>query len=143
MRFFNGSRDLKQGDSLYLFLFIMVYEVLSRMIKKARMGYIEGFSVGSGRVMISHLQFASDTMIFCDVDVRQVSYLRCVFTCFEAVWDLKINLAKSELFQVGEDCDIESLTWILGGKIGNLPATYLKLPLGANYKSKIIWEPII
>lgn len=121
----------------------MVSEVLSRMIKMVGMGYIEGFSMGSGRVTISHLQFADDTMIFCDADMRQVAYLRCVLTCFEAVSGLKINLAKSELFQVGEDCDVESLAWILGCKIGSLPANYLGLPSGASYKSKAIWEPVI
>lgn len=57
--------------------------------------------------------------------------------------DLKINLAKSEMFQVGEECNMESLAWILGCKINTLPASYLGLPLGASYKSKRIWEPII
>lgn len=71
----------------------MVSEVLNRMIKRAGMGYIEGVFVGSGRVTISHLHFADDTMIFCDADMRQVAYLCCVLTCFEAVSGLKINLA--------------------------------------------------
>lgn len=39
--------------------------------------------------------------------------------------------------------DIESLTWILGCKIGHLPSSYLGLPLGASYKSKVIWDPVI
>lgn len=47
------------------------------------------------------------------------------------------------IFQVGEDCDIESLAWILGYKICSLLASYLGLPLGASYKSKMIWELVI
>lgn len=101
------------------------------------MGYIEGFSMGAGRVMISHLQFADDTMIFCDAESRQVAYPCCVLTCFEAVSGLKINLVKSERFQVKEDCDIESLAWILDCKIGNLSATYLGLPLGQAINHKL------
>lgn len=81
-------------------------------------------------------------MIFCDADARQVAYLRCILTCFEVVSGLKINLTKSEIFQVGDECDIDSLAWILGCKIGSLPA-YLGLLLGASYKSKILWEPVI
>lgn len=63
--------------------------------------------------------------------------------CFEAISGLKINLTKSELFQVGGGCDIESLAWVLGCKIGHLPSSYLGLPLGASFKSKSIWNPVI
>lgn len=37
----------------------------------------------------------------------------------------------------------ESLAWILGCKIGSLPSSYLGLPLGASYKSKVVREPVI
>lgn len=100
--FFTSSRSLWQGNPLSPLLFFVVSEVLSRMIKKAEMRFILGFRVGSSDVIISHLQFVDDTMIFCDADVRQLGYLRCLLTCFEAISGLKINLSKSELFQVGE-----------------------------------------
>lgn len=108
---FSGTSGLRQGDPFSPFLFIIVSKVLSRMIRKAEMGYISGFSVGAGDVTISHLQFVDDTMIFCDADVHQVGYLRCILRCFEIVLD------KSEIFQVGENCDIENLAWILHCKI--------------------------
>lgn len=38
-----------------------------------------------------------------------MEYFRGILLCFEAVSGLKINLANSEMFQVGEDCDMESL----------------------------------
>lgn len=44
---------------------------------------------------------------------------------------------------MGENCDIESLASLLGCRIGSLPTSYLGLPLGANYKSKAIWQPVI
>lgn len=56
---------------------------------------------------------------------------------------LKINLAKSEMYQIGEEYDIESLAWILGCKNGCLPATYLGLLVGASYKSKALWDHVI
>lgn len=141
--FFSRTRGLKQGDLLSPFLFIIVSEVLNRMIRKTKMGFISGFHVGDGDVTISNLQFADDTMVFCDADVRQLGYLRCILRCFELVLGLTINLDKSEIFQVGENCDIENMTWIMGYKIRSIPVTYLGFPLGANYKSKRIWEPVI
>lgn len=113
------------------------------MIKNAEICYISGFRLGrDGGITISHLQFTNDTIIFCDADIRQMGFLICVLRCFEVVFNPKINLAKSEIFQVGADCDIESLAWILGCKIGYLPSSYLGLPLGPNYKSMRIWEPV-
>lgn len=71
--FFGESTGLRQGDPLSPFLFIMVSEVLRRMIKRAKMGFISGFKLGKEEgVTISHLQFVDDMMIFCDAEVRQV-----------------------------------------------------------------------
>lgn len=82
-------------------------------------------------------------MIFCDADVRQLGFLRCLLRCFEVVSGLNINLAKSELFGIGDVPDIGNLAWILGCKIGILPSAYLGLSLGAGFKSKRVWESII
>lgn len=82
-------------------------------------------------------------MIFCEVDEYQLGLLRCILCCFEAVSGLKINLAKSKLFQIRVVPNIGDLAWILGCKIGVLLSTYLGLPLGAAFKSKEVWKPVI
>lgn len=142
-RFFGNSRGLHQGDPLSLLLFIMVTEVLSKMIEKMEMSYISGFKVGQEEVTVSHLQFADDTMIFYDADICQIRYLRCILRCFEMVSGLKINLAKSGMFQIREVREIEDLTWVLGYKIGTLPSSYMGIPLGANFKSKVVQNKTI
>ena len=53
-------------------------------------------------MMISHLLFADDTLIFCDVDPSQLIHLKWVLNCFEATSGLCINLGKSELVLVGK-----------------------------------------
>lgn len=109
------------------------------MIKRAETGFLSGFVVGNRDISISHLQYANDTMIFCEVDIRQIGYLRC----FQAVSSLKINLAKSEIFQVGEVGNINLSVVILGCKVGSLPSSYLGLLLGARFKSKSVWNPVL
>lgn len=141
--FFRSTRGLRQGDPLSPFLFIMMSDVLSKMITKSEGMYIPRFTIGKGSCSISHLQFADDTMIFCDADERQLGYLRCILYCFEVVSGLKINFAKSEMFQIGEVSNIRDLAWILGCKIGFLPSLYLGLPLGASYKSKMVWGSVV
>lgn len=73
-------------------------------------------------------------MIFCDVDMNQIGYLMYILCVFEMVSRLPINLAKSEMFGVGEVQDFNSLTWLLCCKMGSLPFTYLGMPLGASFK---------
>ena len=102
--------------------------------------------VGSSQnhpVLISHLRFADDTLIFCDTNPIKLEHLRSVFLWFEVVSGLKINLGKSEMVPVGEVSNLEDLAHILGCKVASLPMKYLGLPLGAPFKAKSIWNPII
>ncbi len=94
-------------------------------------------------LMISRLLFANDTFIFCGNDPKQLSYLKCVLLCFETIFGLKINLSKSKMVRIGEIPDVAALVAILGCKISALPMKNLWLPLGARYKSKAIWDPIL
>jgi hypothetical protein len=51
----------------------------------------------SNVLMLSHLLFADDTLIFCDTDAHQVLHLRYLLTWFEAVLGLKVFMAMFEL----------------------------------------------
>lgn len=53
--FFRSTKGLRQGDPLSPFLFIMVFEVLSKMITRAEGVYIPGFTIGRGSCRILHL----------------------------------------------------------------------------------------
>ena len=145
--FFASSRGLRQGDPLSSLLFVLVMETLSRLMDRAiGGGYISGFSVGPADrtpMMISHLLFADDTLLFCNADQHQLEYLHAVFSWFEAVLGLKINLSKSEMVHVGNVPHIRDLVEILSCKVSALPMTYLGLPLGARFNSVSIWDPIL
>ena len=116
------------------------------MDRVIRGGLFTGFMVGSPQnhpILISYLLFADDTLIFCDTNPIKLEHLRSVFLWFEVVSSLKINLGKSEMVPVGKVPNLEDLAQILGCKIASLPMKYLGLPLGASFKAKSIWNPII
>lgn len=51
-------------------------------------GPIFGFSVelrNQEEMIVSHLLFANDVLIFCEPSGEQLSNLRCIFLCFEVV----------------------------------------------------------
>jgi len=143
----NRFLSARQGDPLFPLLFVVVMEALSKMLNASMVqGLLSGFSVGirdNEGLVVNHLLFADDTLIFCGAHAEHVCNLRCTFLCFEAVSGLRINLGKFELVPVGEVEDVESLAHILGCRIGSLPMTYLGLPLGASFKSISIWNGVI
>ena len=55
---------------------------------------------------------------------------------------LKINLEKSAIIPIGRVDDVEALAVDLGCKVGNLPSTYLGLPLGVQYKPTGAWDGV-
>uniref|UniRef100_A0A2N9FMM0 Reverse transcriptase domain-containing protein n=1 Tax=Fagus sylvatica TaxID=28930 RepID=A0A2N9FMM0_FAGSY len=94
--FFPSSRGLRQVDPLSPLLFVIVMEALSCLLDRAvREGLFVGFSAGTvatNPLMVSHLLFADDTLIFCGADSEQILNLRFVFTWFEAVSVCHCNL---------------------------------------------------
>ncbi|RVX00840.1 putative ribonuclease H protein [Vitis vinifera] len=72
----------------------------------------------------------------------QLTYLSWLLMWFEACSGLKVNLEKSELIPVGRVNDIEDLALELGCKVGGLPSSYLGLPLGAPFKSEVVWDSV-
>ncbi|KAJ9690905.1 hypothetical protein PVL29_013184 [Vitis rotundifolia] len=93
-------------------------------------------------VNISHLLFADDTIVFCEAKKDHLSYLSWILFWFEAASGLKINLDKSEIIPVGEVEDLDELAAELGCRVGQLPATYLGLPLGVPNKVVFAWDGV-
>ena len=145
--FFDSSRGLRQGDPFSPMLFLLIMEVLSRMLRMtANEGHIKGFHAGKAAVLgvcISHLLFADDTILFCDVDPKQLLYIRMILSCFEAVTGLKVNLSKSEMVPIGHVDGLDDLAELLYCRTGCLPLQYLGMPLGSSYKSVDVWNPIL
>ena len=93
--------------------------------------------------MVSHLLFADDTLVFCDVDPSQIVNLRAILARFEEVLGLRINLGKSELVPVGVVHNLEALVGLLGCGQSSLLLEYLGLPLVAKFKDLSVWNPIL
>ncbi|RVW47167.1 hypothetical protein CK203_070192 [Vitis vinifera] len=58
-----------------------------------------------------------------------------------ASW-LRINLAKSEILLVGEVEEVDEMVVELRCRVGQLPAVYLGLPLGAPNKASSMWDGV-
>ena len=93
-------------------------------------------------ILISHMLFADDTLVFCEESHDQLTHLSWLLMRFEACSGLRVNLEKSELIPVGRVHDIEDLALELGCKVGGLPSCYLGLPLAGPFKSEVVWDGV-
>lgn len=68
---FKSTSGLKKGDPLSLTLFIIVAEVLSRVLNSLlNKKEFKGFGMPRGSPKVNHLSFANDMIILCKADVR-------------------------------------------------------------------------
>jgi hypothetical protein len=143
--FFDSTRGLRQGDPLSPLLFLVIMEVLSRMLGCTEEGgFIRGFQAGrTDGLCVSHLLYADDTIILCDANPEHLLYIRMILTCFEAVTGLRVNMHKSEMVPVGEVSDLPRLAALLSCQVGSIPLNYLGMPLGAPHKALALWDPIL
>ena len=145
--FFQSTRGLRHGDPLYPYLFVLGMDILSRLINKTVEGnFLAGCKIrGRGEeeeLELSHLLYADDTLLFCKDNPDHLAHLGWILMWFEALSGLKINLDKNEIFPIGGRENVEALTVELGCKAGNLPTSYLGLPIGVLHKSVGMWDPI-
>jgi len=130
------GRGLRQGDPLSPFLFVIVAEVLNRMLIQAhKLGQLRGLKVGAKEVQLTHLQFADDTLLFCEAEVSQLCLIKKLLLSFQSLSGLAVNYKKSAFIVLGKDdvwaqntADMLECTWV------QLPILYLGIPLGENMR---------
>ena len=82
-RQFRATRGLRQGCPLSPFLFNIVAEALNSLFYSVvSSNFFKGIKVRSEAVMVSHLQFADDTIIFCEPDLGQILNVKGFFAAF-------------------------------------------------------------
>ena len=104
---------------------MIMMEALSCLLKTATCGgFLSPHKVqgrGGEGIQVSHLLFADNTLIFCEAQEEQITFLLWLLMWFEVISGLRVNLDKSELIPIGRVEDVEELAFelccnLLGGK---------------------------
>jgi hypothetical protein len=142
---FGLERGLRQGDPLSLFLFNIVSEGLSSLLRKAMdLGMLRGVAFGDNKVHLSHLQFADDTILFLKPNLEYIRNTRMILRCFELASGLQINFHKSCVVKVRKNrSSIMDWAEAFRCKSTSLPITYLGFPFGAKPCIKSFWENLL
>ncbi|CAJ2667257.1 unnamed protein product [Trifolium pratense] len=138
------GKGLRQGDPLYPFLFLIVAEGLTRLMQKAvDNGNYHGFKVHDD-LQFHTLQFADDTVLVGEGKWENLWSLKIVLRSFELVSGLKVNFYKSKLYGINlDDNFVSAASSFLHCEVESIPFRFLGIPVGANPRRKVTWNPIV
>jgi len=142
---FKPERGLRQGDPLAPFLFLIVAEGLTGLVRQAgKANLLSGLRIGRKEVELSILQFADDTLFFCKDSFSNVVTLKAILRGFELASGLKINFHKLKIVGINVHrnnilCYMKTLNCAEMA----VPFKYLGLEVGGNPRRKKFWEPVI
>ena len=90
--FFGSFRGFRQGDPLSPLLFVIVMDTMGMLDKAVNEDRISGFKIGNVEghsLVMSHLLFANDSLIFCDANLNRLLLLSMILIWFETISALK------------------------------------------------------
>jgi len=142
---FESKRGLRQGDPLAPFLFVIVVEGLTGLVREAKKAnLLSGVEVGTERVHIDILQFANDTLFFCKPLYFNVLAIKAILRCFELMSGLKINFQKSQVGSVDlTELDKRVYSKCLNCRKIEIPFKYLGMMVGGNPRKSAFWNPVV
>jgi hypothetical protein len=141
----NIQRGLKQGDPLAPFLFLLVAEGFAGLMRSAvEKNLFKGFGVGRDGLVVSHLQYADDTLCLGDASMDNLWTLKAILRGFELTSGLKVNFWKSCLMGINvSPLFMDMACNFLKCKRGSILFSYLGLPVGASHRRSSTWDPLI
>ena len=142
---FVPTRGLRQGDPLAPFLFNIVAEGLTGMMRTALYkGLYSSYLVGKQKVPVNILQYADDTVFVGEASWDNVLVMKAMLRGFEMASGLKINFSKSSVGIFGADSNwVLDVAHFLKCRQMEIPFQFLGIPLGAKSSSCLVWEPLI
>jgi hypothetical protein len=131
---FRPSRGLRQGDLLSPYLFLLVANCLSLLVKSyEKHGLMSRVRVCRRSPSISHLLFADDSVLFFKLNVVQARNVQQLLTIFERSTGQKLSPSNCSLL-VHEGADpvtVQEVRQVLGVEKSGFEEKYLGLPLPA------------
>ncbi|KAL9673326.1 hypothetical protein QQ045_029582 [Rhodiola kirilowii] len=120
--YFSSSRGLRQGDPISPYLFTLVMEVLSRILRKFRQSNEFVFHPKCAGISLSHLMFADDVIIFSKADLGSLMKIKEALSVFHGWSGLEVNVNKSTIYfgGCGEEEQL-SFAHAVGFNVGKLP----------------------
>ncbi|KAL0444669.1 UNVERIFIED_CONTAM: LINE-1 retrotransposable element O protein, partial [Sesamum latifolium] len=142
---FKGREDLRQGDPMSPYLFVLVMEVLRGILQQMIANDpLFRFHWKCAELGLFQLGFADDLLLFCAVERHSIALCQRGLALFASLSGLQVNPAKSQLIlSKAAHTERTQFIQILGFQEGVLPVRYLGLPLISSRLSLTDCRPLL
>lgn len=142
--FFKGKKGIRQGDPMSPYLFVLMMEVFSGIMKKIIREDKLNLHPKCSPLHLSHLAFADDLLLFSRADHRSAQGLKEALLLFQQLSGLSASQNKSQIFFGGCGKNMKKdIIEIIGFPEGALPIRYLGLLLITNKLKHKHCKPLI
>jgi hypothetical protein len=128
---FNPTHGIRQGDSLSLYLYIILAEGMERLLQKEVSGKkIQGIRLEEEVDPATHLHFVYNNLLMGVPTIKEGRSIRHVLEIYKEASDTIINLSKSQFFFFNTSIHVQrNIARILGFQRESIPSKYLGAPL--------------
>jgi len=142
--YFHCDRGVRQGDPLSPLLFCLAEYVLSRSISKlVEKGKVELIKASRNVSLPSHSLYVDDIMVYCKGKISCLSALKDLFQRYALALGQVISSRKSTIFYGSiPTARLHQIAAFIGFNIGQLPFTYLGVPIFKGKPKSIYFQPI-
>ncbi|XP_015167892.1 uncharacterized protein [Solanum tuberosum] len=122
---FPAKKGLRQGDPLSSYLFVLVMEYLTRILKGLQGHKHFMFHPRCKQLKLTQLSFADDLLLFCKGNLKSAQLLYQAFQLFSRASGLDANIDKSLYILEGLNKRFNKLFWQLyGSQKGPCPSIF-------------------
>jgi len=105
---------------------------------------IDSLEVGKDKVKVNMLQYADDTLFFCEANTKSIFNIKAILQCFKLSSGLRVNFVKSRIGGLGLDqVVLQQFAAILNCNTMVAPFIYLGMPVGGSHKRGDFWNGVI
>ena len=97
--FITSTRGIRQGNPLFLYVFLLCAEGLSALFHQASVsGHLKGIQSCRGGPWVSHLFFTDDSLLFGQANISKCKKILEILNLYEGSSSQKINREKTSIY---------------------------------------------